>query len=149
MIFEGIVAQVLDMDYSPAPVVVNSKRIYLNLSHDGKDDIDDLREVKLVNSMKMQTNTMLSISCYQLTELGARMLMEGEGVGEELAARLVAAKDAVDTFTLDEDLCRIEAEWDEENNKPFHILTLNFTLTLNVTLTLTLIVGESALSHRE
>ena len=44
MMFEGIVAGVMDMDYAPAPVLVNSKRVYLNISHDGKDDIDDLRE---------------------------------------------------------------------------------------------------------
>ena len=44
LIFEGIVAGVLDMDYAPSPVLVNSKRVYLNISHDGKDDLDDLRE---------------------------------------------------------------------------------------------------------
>jgi len=121
MVFEGIVAGVMDMDYAPAPVLVNSKRVYLNISHDGKDDIDDLREVKLVNSMKMTTSMQQTISCYQLSELGSRLLTQGEGVGIELGARLVAAKDAVDSFTMDEDLGRLEAEWDEENQL-FHIL---------------------------
>ena len=43
--WSGIVAGVLDMDYAPQPMLVNSTRCYLNVSQDGKDDLVSARAV--------------------------------------------------------------------------------------------------------
>ena len=65
------------MDYAPQPMLVNSTRCYLNVSQDGKDDLDDLREAKLVGSIKLTTKQQMVISAYQLTDDGHKFMIDG------------------------------------------------------------------------
>jgi len=55
MIYEGIVAQVLDYDYAPASELVEGSRQYFNVSQEGKSDIDFLREEELINGLKLSS----------------------------------------------------------------------------------------------
>ena len=42
----GIVAHALDYDYAPQSMLIGSQRIWMNISQEGKDALDDLREVR-------------------------------------------------------------------------------------------------------
>lgn len=44
LIYEAIVAQVLDYDYAPSSTIVEGRRRYFNKSQEGASDIDFLRE---------------------------------------------------------------------------------------------------------
>jgi hypothetical protein len=48
LIYEGIVSGAFDYDYAPFSDIVASRRIYLNISQEGRDDIDDLREANCI-----------------------------------------------------------------------------------------------------
>ena len=58
-IYEGISAGVLDFDYSPTSVFVSfdgsSRRIYMNISHEGRSAVEDPLDQKLLNGMKIAT----------------------------------------------------------------------------------------------
>ena len=56
LLYEGILTKVFDYDYAPASVKVGRRRIYMNVSQEGKDDIDDLREAGLIQSLKLTNN---------------------------------------------------------------------------------------------
>ena len=45
LMYEGIVEGVYDYDYAPISQLVGRKRLWLNITQEGKDDIDDLRVV--------------------------------------------------------------------------------------------------------
>ena len=42
--YEGVAANVLDYDYAPASELIENRRIYLNISQEGKSDVEFLRE---------------------------------------------------------------------------------------------------------
>ena len=44
LMYECIVAGVFDYDYAPASAMVSGKRIYLNVTQEGRDHLDDLVE---------------------------------------------------------------------------------------------------------
>lgn len=43
LIYEAIVAEVLDYDYAPASAIVENRRKYFNISQEGRSEIDYLR----------------------------------------------------------------------------------------------------------
>ena len=53
--YEGITAKVLDYDYAPMSVIVENRRIFINVSQEGKSDVDFLREEELLNGLKLQS----------------------------------------------------------------------------------------------
>ena len=71
LMYEGITSKVLDYDYAPASVIVENRRIFINVSQEGKSDIDFLREEELLNGLKLQSrgNTVFAIlTCFDATE---------------------------------------------------------------------------------
>ena len=44
LLYEGIVAGVLDFDYAPSSNFVENRRIWMNVSQEGKSDVEFLRE---------------------------------------------------------------------------------------------------------
>ena len=44
LIYEGIVANVFDFDYAPQSDLIENRRVWLNISQEGKSDIEFLRE---------------------------------------------------------------------------------------------------------
>lgn len=49
--------QVLDYDYAPASANVEGRRLYFNLSQEGRSDVDFLREEGLINGLKLSSKT--------------------------------------------------------------------------------------------
>ena len=74
LIYEGIVAGNLDYDYAPASIFLEGKRVYINLTQEGKDNIDDLLEVGLIRHLRMVTKDNQSVVSYQVTVEGLEML---------------------------------------------------------------------------
>ena len=80
MIYEGIIAGILDLDYAPQSVLVSqegtSKRCFLNVSQEGKSAIDDLREKELLQGLKLSSEDFQPVTCYQVTALGIQFLAQ-------------------------------------------------------------------------
>ena len=76
LIYEGIVQGVFEYDYAPAADIVNGKRTYLNLSQEGRDDIDDLREAGLIYCLKLSSKKYQSTIAYRLMPFGKQHLQE-------------------------------------------------------------------------
>jgi hypothetical protein len=68
MIYESIVAQVLDYDYAPASEMVEGRRKYFNMSQEGRSDVDLLREEELLNGLKLSSKSYQPVTCYQISE---------------------------------------------------------------------------------
>ena len=80
LIYEGIVAGVLDFDYAPQSVLISqdgtSKRSFMNVTQEGKSAIDDLREKKLINGLKLSTEDFQPVTAYQISSLGIEFLRQ-------------------------------------------------------------------------
>ena len=70
LVYEGVVAQVLDYDYAPASDLVENRRKYFNISQEGKSDVDFLREEELINGLKLSSKSYQPVTCYQISEKG-------------------------------------------------------------------------------
>ena len=53
--FDMCHTQVLDYDYAPASELIENRRIYLNISQEGKSDVEFLREEELLNGLQIAT----------------------------------------------------------------------------------------------
>jgi WD repeat-containing protein 35 len=51
-----------------------TRRVYLNISQEGKDDIDDLRESGLINGLKLSSSDYQSVTAYQISSKGTALL---------------------------------------------------------------------------
>eukprot|EP00753_Platysulcus_tardus_P005798 PLAT13700.1.p1 GENE.PLAT13700.1~~PLAT13700.1.p1 ORF type:complete len:821 (-),score=427.14 PLAT13700.1:62-2524(-) len=74
LIYEGIVMRVLDYDYAPASELVDRRRVYFNVSQEGKSDIDYLREEELINGLKLSSKNYQPQTCYQVSRKGKALL---------------------------------------------------------------------------
>jgi len=76
LVYEGIAAGQLDYDYSPQSVFVSydgsCRRIYLNVSQEGRAAVDELREQKLINGLKISTEDFQPITAYQVLFIGIK-----------------------------------------------------------------------------
>ncbi|MHA1252849.1 MAG: hypothetical protein ACTSRP_22875, partial [Candidatus Helarchaeota archaeon] len=55
LIYYGIISNVLNYDYAPMSVMYMDNRRYLNVSQEGEDDLNDLRDLKLLNKIRIAT----------------------------------------------------------------------------------------------
>ena len=67
---------------------VGTKRVWLNISQEGKDDIDDIREGNLINGLKLSSEDLQPITAFQVSTKGLDIL---DLVPEEL-------KEQVDSY---------------------------------------------------
>jgi hypothetical protein len=74
LIYEGIVQRVFEYDYAPASEVVETTRVYLNVTQEGKDDLDDLVEGKLVRGLRLSTKEHQSVTAYQISPSGLQLI---------------------------------------------------------------------------
>jgi len=74
LIYEGIVAQVYDYDYAPSSEIIHTRRIYFNTSQEGRNDVDVLRELDLVNALKLSSKEHQSVTAYQISFKGQKLL---------------------------------------------------------------------------
>ncbi|MCK5686855.1 hypothetical protein KAJ27_22140 [bacterium] len=73
---EGIIKGLFDWDYAPASVDYLGGREFLNVSQEGLDDINDLREFGYANGMKISTNKHNYLSAFQISKKGKNHLEE-------------------------------------------------------------------------
>jgi WD repeat-containing protein 35 len=73
LIYEAIVAQMLDYDYAPSSTLINDRRVFFNKSQEGHSDVDFLREEDLLNGLKLASNTYQPVTCYQISKKGLEL----------------------------------------------------------------------------
>jgi WD repeat-containing protein 35 len=56
LLYEGIISQVFDYDYAPSLEVFQSNRVYMNITQEGKDDLDDLRQHGLIDALTLASS---------------------------------------------------------------------------------------------
>lgn len=74
LIYEGIEKEVLDYDYAPQSMLVGTKRVYMNISQEGRDDIDDLRQYGFINGLRLATEDLTSVTAFQVSLAGMKLL---------------------------------------------------------------------------
>ena len=68
---EGIVAQVLDYDYAPSSMSIETRGA-TSICQEGRSDVDFLREEELSNGSSC-SKTFQPVTCYQISEKGAEL----------------------------------------------------------------------------
>ena len=74
LMYECIVAGVLDYDYAPCSNLIGTRRVWMNVTQEGKDDIDDLREGDLINGLKLASTDLIPVTAYQVSTKGLELL---------------------------------------------------------------------------
>ncbi|CAM9155222.1 unnamed protein product, partial [Choristocarpus tenellus] len=74
LLYEGIVANVLDFDYAPQSELIENRRIWMNISQEGKSDVEFLREEELVNGLHVSSRNYKPITCYQISAKGKELV---------------------------------------------------------------------------
>lgn len=90
--YECIVSGALDYDYAPQSVSLENRRIWMNVSQEGKSDIEFLREEELVNGLQIPVRSLQPITCYQISQKGLELVKrirkkEKDAVDEVVFAR--------------------------------------------------------------
>ena len=73
LVYEAITAGVLDYDYAPEVVFIGRRRVWVNVSQDAMDDIDDLVCGNLLRELKSVTRAMQPVQSIQVTKLGLKV----------------------------------------------------------------------------
>jgi hypothetical protein len=74
MVFEGIIERVfLGYDYAPISVELPRGRRFLNISQEAEDDLADLREMGLIQCLKLSSATSRLTSAYKITTKGSKV----------------------------------------------------------------------------
>ena len=142
LMYELIVAGVIDYDYAPASAMVAGRRIYLNVTQEGRDNLDDLVEAKLVRALRTIGNDKQPVVAYQITEQGLLRLRASplsKGDRSEIdeiiqdpfgALMMVAYDEDEETFRLysDNDFCVDSTVTDTEDVSYVSSPYLPFTL---------------------
>jgi hypothetical protein len=80
--------------YDSAPMMVDYKgsRRYANISKEGEDDVADLREMGLVERLKLATSHHIYVSAYRITPAGKDITKDIEKEHRAAIAKLLACK---------------------------------------------------------
>jgi hypothetical protein len=72
IIYQGIVKGIFrDYDYAPWSVpMLDGTREWLNVSREGKDDLEDLLNLRMISILRVSTSQYGFVTAYRLTELG-------------------------------------------------------------------------------
>ena len=80
LIYEGIVAGTIDFDYAPKSVLITangkSKRVWMNVTQEGKAAVDDLREKDHINGLKLSTEDFQPVTAFQVSHKGLDFLKQ-------------------------------------------------------------------------
>ncbi|MHA1298178.1 MAG: hypothetical protein ACTSO9_01910 [Candidatus Helarchaeota archaeon] len=92
LIFKGIIDEVFDYDYAPQSIMYMDNRRFLNISREGEDDLDDLRDEKLLNKIRLATQRHVFIYAFNLTQEGIEYLQKIPKVDKEAVNKLIYCK---------------------------------------------------------
>jgi len=73
-IYEGILLQVFDYDFSPSNELAGKGAINMNVSSEGVDDLSDLQEMGLILRLKLATKEHYTTTSYQVLPAGVAAL---------------------------------------------------------------------------
>lgn len=75
IIYEGIIKGLFkDYDYAPWSVsMLDGTRQWLNISREGKDDLEDLLDLHYISMLRLSTSQYGYITAYRLTNLGTNI----------------------------------------------------------------------------
>jgi WD repeat-containing protein 35 len=97
LLYEGIEAGKLDFDYAPCSMLISqdgrSRRVWLNITQEGKAAVDDLREKELINGLKLSTEDFQPVTAFQVSLRGLELC---DQLGQEYKA-------VVDEYTTSPD----------------------------------------------
>lgn len=74
LVYEGIVEGLFDYDYAPTSVFISGRRVYINLTQEGRDHIDDLIEAEMCRSLRLATSDHQPVTAVQITQRGEAIL---------------------------------------------------------------------------
>ncbi len=74
LIHKGIIDGTFDYDYAPVSFELQTGRIFLNLSQEGIDNIEDLREFGFVDCMKLSSMSHLYLNAYKINSNGMKII---------------------------------------------------------------------------
>ena len=83
---------VLDFDYAPSSQSVGNRRVWLNVSQEGKSDVEFLREEELLSGLQMSSKSFQPITCYQISEKGKELVKRISRKEKEAVHEFVYAK---------------------------------------------------------
>jgi hypothetical protein len=106
LMYELIVAGVFDFDYAPLSAMVAGSRVYLNTTQEGRDNLDDLVEAKLVRAMRSIANDKQPVVAYQITEAGMASLRESPLTSAE--------RDEIDDVIYDPTGSLLMVSWEDD-----------------------------------
>jgi hypothetical protein len=81
-------------EYDTAPMLVDymGGRRFANISKEGEDDVVDLREMGLVERLKLATSHHIYVSAYRITPAGKDTVKDMEKVHHEAVDKLLSCK---------------------------------------------------------
>lgn len=75
LIYHLITKQVFtSYEYAPALTQFYGRYVYMNISREGEDDIQDLRELGLIERLKLTTTSYVYIAAYRVTKRGKEVV---------------------------------------------------------------------------
>jgi len=89
IIYQGIVKRIFrDYDYSPWSVpMLDGTREWLNISREGKDDLEDLLNLRMLSILRVSTSQYGFVTAYRLTESGQEKINDAtESIRQETMA---------------------------------------------------------------
>ena len=76
LIYEGIIAGIFDYDYAPQSVLVENRRVWINVSQEGQSDIELLREEELIHALLVSSKSYKPVVLYQVSDKGKEALAQ-------------------------------------------------------------------------
>jgi hypothetical protein len=75
-IYQAIVEGVFDYDYAPASVLFSDGRVFVNVSQEAEDDLNDLRELheSPLEFLQLTTSRHHVLNAYRVNEIGMRII---------------------------------------------------------------------------
>jgi WD repeat-containing protein 35 len=89
LIYQGIIEKVFNYDYAPLVIMFDGVKRMVNVSMEGEDDINDLRELKLVSRLKLSTSKYNIINAYRVNIEGLEVLKGAKKENLEAVDKLV------------------------------------------------------------
>ncbi|MHA1908550.1 MAG: hypothetical protein ACW98Y_14710 [Candidatus Thorarchaeota archaeon] len=87
IIYQGIVKGIFrDYDYAPWSVpMLDGTREWLNISREGKDDLEDLLNLRMISILRVSTSQYGFVTAYRLTETGQEKIKSAtEAIQQEV-----------------------------------------------------------------
>ena len=76
LIYEGIISGIFDYDYAPQSTLIETRRVWINISQEGQSDIELLREEELISALLVSSKSYKPVVLYQVSDKGKDLLKD-------------------------------------------------------------------------